>query len=341
MSKNNKNQQQGMYFKYLLFALLLLATACVPKSTTPQVLPEVHLPINNSDVKFLWSRYYPFASALVEEPDHIIGLRFTTITSFDSLSGKIKWEITGDYPTELINSSSVLYETTNNALKAFDAQSGNLIWERYLKIGNALSLFADSEHIFVQHQTGNPIVILDKSRNVVRSLDVSMTIHPLSIDGNKLFFIDVNGLNTFDIDKNRLDWSVNVESVSQSMSSESVFYLDSATPASIDTILAIDKSTRGVIWTWGKFADINIISNLCILDEEIYFLTADGFLIGLNKINGQEVAKLEFSNKPFVLYRSEEPQVGEYHIAADPKNRILAIAFGDSFQLMAIQLIEP
>lgn len=50
--------------------------------------------------------------------------------------------------------------------------------------------------------------------------------------------------------------------------------------------------------------------------------------------------KLEFTNVPFILYR-KEPQVTSYRIAADSKNKILAIAFGDSFQLTALQILEP
>jgi len=332
-----------MYFKKLSFVLLILTTSCMPNRTTPQPMPAVHFLVDNPHAKFLWSNYHP-TTMLVSAPDRTIasGNSFN-INAFDPKTGQAAWEAKREESiSEMVVQDSVVYATKHRGLTAWDAKTGDLIWDiGNLDTGNAQNLFVGQQYIFVQHQTGKHVAIVDLSGKVIMALDTSSNWHTLSMDDNVAYYTDGNGLNALDIHTNQNKWMAPIENLRSitSVVSEDLIYLDSERLIDFDSVIAVDKHSGDITWKREKYE--KIISNLCLLDENIYFLNAAGFLIALDKTNGQEVARLEFTNIPFVLYRSTEPQVSRYLITADTKNRILVIAFGDSFQLMAIQPLSP
>lgn len=65
-------------------------------------------------------------------------------------------------------------------------------------------------------------------------------------------------------------------------------------------------------------------------------MTEDGYLLGIDKDNGTQIALAKFSNAPFVL--DGKDQGGGYEIAFDESTQILFVLLGDSRQLFAFQL---
>ena len=80
----------------------------------------------------------------------------------------------------------------------------------------------------------------------------------------------------------------------------------------------------------------DIVSNLCILKDKIYFLTSDGYLMAIDKMTGKEVSKVRFL-PDFDL----EKQIGGYFVSADSLNNVLAVSFGDNTQIMGLKITNP
>jgi hypothetical protein len=81
---------------------------------------------------------------------------------------------------------------------------------------------------------------------------------------------------------------------------------------------------------------LKILCPTSALSASLFYLTLDGYLVGVDKYTGEQTYTLEFSPRPFIL---SDPTrlVGGYYIAADQENSVLFVSLGDSLQIFAIQ----
>ncbi len=94
-------------------------------------------------------------------------------------------------------------------------------------------------------------------------------------------------------------------------------------------IFSVNLETKEVNWQ----SSYNIVSNLCVMDQKIYFLTSDGALMSIDKKTGEQISKVKFTTDQF-----DYPY--KYHIAGDRDNQILVISFEDADQLLGLKIVE-
>lgn len=268
-----------------IFALFILATACVPNNATLQPTPEAHFFIDNPRAKLLWSNSYPAQTLpvqiLVAAPDRIIASIYgIKINAFDSKTGKAAWEVwieeTEPTISKMVVQDSIVYTAKYDGLTALDAKTGDLIWDvKNLNTGNALNLLVDQQNIFVQHQnrTGKHLIVVNSSGKVAGTINIpSLPQRIWSIDDNVAYSTNGNSLHAFDIAESRIKWTANIENLNfqQAVIAENIIYLDAEDWRDNETISAVEKNSGNVIWR--KETHKNIISNLCILDDNSTFL---------------------------------------------------------------------
>ena len=73
----------------------------------------------------------------------------------------------------------------------------------------------------------------------------------------------------------------------------------------------------------------DIVSNLCIIGDKIYFLNRDGYLVAINRYSSLEDSRVKFSPE-FDMSK----QISSYSVACDMANNVLAISFSDNTQIM-------
>ena len=105
----------------------------------------------------------------------------------------------------------------------------------------------------------------------------------------------------------------------------------------ISNLYALNKKTGEVLWK----KDFQIISNIEVKDNRIYFITLNGYLVVLDQKNGTEMVSINLSPEPFILpYSNVDGVIGAYSVVADPKNNVVVVSLGDSCQLLALQIAE-
>ena len=97
-------------------------------------------------------------------------------------------------------------------------------------------------------------------------------------------------------------------------------------------IYSIDQYIGKVNWLVSQ----DVLSNLCVMGDKIYFINPDGYLVALNRYSGIEISKVQFAPRFDV-----EKQISSYQIACDEANSILAVSFGDNTQVMGLKVLNP
>lgn len=97
-------------------------------------------------------------------------------------------------------------------------------------------------------------------------------------------------------------------------------------------IYSIDQYTGKLNWVSTQ----TLQSNFCLIGDKVYFTTPDGELVAINRYSSIEKSRVKFS-PVFDLNK----QIGDYYIACDTTNNVLAISFGDNTQIMGLKILNP
>lgn len=265
-----------------------------------------------------------------------------------------------------------LANNTEYHIVCISGENGNLIWERDADSASLSSLFVTSDSIYAGY-SGNPHVarhnlttgeiewsqtisgrglmylfVLDNEVNVLASpekftrlnLDTGSIID--SISGKNVFISSgqemiihttMNELKSLNSSTGTVNWSVDFdrEVRLRPIFTPDVMYV--RTGKTLGSLYAIKRSNGTVLWKTAA----NVISSIgySIGSKEIYVLTRDGQLIGINKNTGEQTVLVELSSSPFVL--NGEDEVGGYEVSLDDKTRMIYVLLGDSRQLFAFQ----
>jgi outer membrane protein assembly factor BamB len=223
-----------------------------------------------------------------------------------------------------------------NTIKTYNTTSGDSIWEADTPFaGKFITITFLNEKIFL-YSSNNSFFILDSTGRVLKSTDPYYFPMPYIV-GDDVTYAGDNGIVALETQTGNIIWRAKIEgSYSEPYFLEDNIYLRTGDSVMPGSVYAIDKSNGKILWR----NDAKVISNLCSLGENLYFLTLDGYLMVVDRQTGSEVEKLEFSPHPFVLPTAEW-RLGGYYVASDPTNNIIAVSLGDSYQLFALKINNP
>ncbi len=315
--------------------LALVLSACVPTAPYLPASAKVHRLVENPYARFMWSLHYPDA-VLIGAPNLIIadGGVQTGTTAFDTMSTNTTWTLGADFSDSFVRGTT-LYRTFYDGLEAYDTQSGRRLWETRLpETGNSHGLYVNSANIFLSDQQGS-FLMLDRNGRLLTAPHVPSGAQALSLENDRLYYWDSEGLHARDEKTQEVIWNANVQHIRSAQVTDTAIYLLAEPFADSDTIYVIDKAGGKILWKWNQH--VEVISNLCLLGPDLFFLTAEGALVVIRTSDGHQVTRIAFTGLPLIL-NGPDQQVDSYQVAGDPVNGVVAVAFGDTHQILAFEM---
>jgi outer membrane protein assembly factor BamB len=145
--------------------------------------------------------------------------------------------------------------------------------------------------------------------------------------GNILYFDENFSLRAVDSTTREEIWQVKIN---DRFTHSPIFYdgvIFLRTWAVPSYIYSIDQKTGKINWKVSQ----DVLSNLAISEDKIYFISFDGYLVVMDRDSGNELAKVKFSS-PFDLAKGTEG----YFISVDQTNDVLAMSFSDKNQILGL-----
>jgi len=256
-----------------------------------------------------------------------------SLFSFDSVSGEMLWQtpFNSYMPGDMVSQDAIVYRGTSGAanVQSYDAENGKLIWKTNLPWAHSTSeiYFADNKiYVFT---SDNMFFTLNKQGKILNSRHETFTTY-VEI-GNILYLEENISLKAVDSTTREELWRVKTDdrfTHSPIFSDEEIFLRTWAVPS---FVYSIDQKTGKVNWKVSQ----DVLSNLAVSDDKIYFISFDGYLIVLDRDSGNELGKVKFSS-PFDLTKGTDG----YFISVDPTNNVLAISFADNSQILGLKILN-
>jgi outer membrane protein assembly factor BamB len=304
-----------------------------------------HTLAENSFANVIWSKNKIMTfinentATLLSAPNRIfaLGIQPKRLYAFDSATGDVIWKLDGVLPDSMAVHDMRLYATYWNNVQAYNTINGEKDWSVNLPYsGTFTSLYVLDDKIFI-YSANSSFFILDSNGQIVKSTGPNYYPMPYVV-GDVTYAGNDYGIVAFDTQTGKTLWQTIIEGAYYTglYFLEDNIYLRTGDSVMPGSVYAINKRNGEILWK----NDGNAISNICSLGKNLYFLTWDGYLMILDRQTGSEVARLEFSPRPFILPTAEW-RLGGYYVTSDPVNNIVAVSIGDSYQLFALKINEP
>ncbi len=272
---------------------------------------------------------------LVTAPNRVFvsGIYPKTVYAFDSLTGILSWKQDGLLPGTISAHDSIFYTTDLSTIQAFNITNGENIWTTELPYSGNLIFIRFYKNKIFAYSSNDSFFILDANGQVQKSMGPN--VYPMPYIMDDVTYASKNGIIAVNTITNKILWEADIRGTYYTgpLFLDDMIFVRTGDSVIAGSVYAIDKNNGLVIWK----NDSKVISNICPLGKNLYFLTLDGYLMVVDQNSGQEVAKVEFTAHPFVLPTAGFSS-GAYYVAADPKNNLIFVSLGDSFQLYALQL---
>jgi len=326
-------------FSFLLF-MLASCTSVLDKQSTPTIS---HTLMENPFVDKKWSKNDIHISVdgnvamLVTAPDRVFALEINpyiyTVSAFDSVTGILAWKQDGSRPNTIATHDSTFYTSNLNKISAYNTENGNILWTNQLPDAGPLVFVRFNKDKIFAYSSNGTFFILDSRGTVLESR--GPLIYPVPYIVDDVTYASGNGIIALDTKTGKTIWKLDIQDAYYTgpLFLNNVIYVRLGSAVIPGNVYAIDKNSGEILWKNNE----KVISNVCPLGSILYFLTLDGYLIGVDQENGQEIARIEFSPRPFNLPTGTR-NIGGYYVAADLENNLIFVSLGDSFQLFALQI---
>lgn len=256
------------------------------------------------------------------------------ITALDSETGNVIWEEKplNSMSGKIVASKGMLFRGTYGSafVEAYDTNTGELLWSTRLPKAHSTSgAYYENKNLFV-YTTDYEFFVLDESGEILATSHepyrIFLTINGVQYGKELLVFRAVDVASKAEV------WHVDIDKSFREapiFDGEAIFIRTRCSPC---YIYSIDAKTGDTNWKVSQ----NIISNLYVSHQKVYFLSKDSELVSLDRISGRELSRGKFF-PPFDL----DKQSGGYFITGDPINNMLSIAFGDNTQVVGLKILDP
>lgn len=255
-----------------------------------------------------------------------------SVFGIDSIRGDLVWEISGEAGGDMIAQNNILYLGTVGTanVKSYNIETGESLWSTPLFQGHSVSgIYYGENKIFVR-DSNEMFFILDEQGEVLDTLYVPYQPF-LELDG--IFYRKDNfTLKAVERSSQKEFWQLDIGKYFYHppvFDNGEIFLRTEYEPTNI---YSIDQYVGKVNWMISQ----DILSNLCIIGDKIYFTNRDSYLVAINRYSGNEISRVKFSPQ-FDL----DKQIGSNSVACDTTNNVLAIAFGDNTEIMGLKILNP
>jgi outer membrane protein assembly factor BamB len=257
-----------------------------------------------------------------------------TIFGLDSATGNIIWHIpgTGSGSGEKVIQENVLFRGTAGTatIQSYNLENGELIWQTELPSAHSVMDIYYAEKKIFAYTSDDEFYILNEQGEILDSSHVASGM--FLVMGGVLYKDDVYSITAINFSSDKELWRLEIGeryTYAPVFDNGTIFLRTSANSASI---YSIDQSTGKVHWKLSQ----DLLSNLYVAGNKIYFISFEGYLVTIDRYLGSEVSKVKFTPS-----FDSNKQAGDYFVTGDPTNNVLVISFGDNTQIMGLKILNP
>lgn len=254
----------------------------------------------------------------------------SSIFGLSSIDGKELWRISRTGGGQIAAQDSILYNSSPESafLQAYALKTGSLLWQTQLGwTKGVLDVSTYGEKVFA-FTSSSDFFELTQNGEIVNNFRSDHLIYAM-VDG-VVYMEDPLSIKAVDFISNNELWKVELNSsytFAPIFSEEDIFLF---TNINTSKIYSVNRQVGNINWV----KDYNILSNLAVAPDRVYFLGVEGHLVSLDINSGDEIFNHQFS--PLI---DSSKNINRYYIALDIENNILIIYLGDSEQIIAYQLM--
>jgi outer membrane protein assembly factor BamB len=246
----------------------------------------------------------------------------------------MNWDETINMPSPIITDNQILVHGQYNKINIYQSELNTqpkIL--SFSNIGDLMYYSLNKDYLYGYTNGGKFLTLntIDYGNDII---DVGFSFFPVRVENQILFALEPYKIMAVDKVSNITLWKTDIAEpfMNPTFTGEQIFIStgDFSRPGKI---FAINKADGKI--NWMKYT--KIISNLAVFGEDIYFLDENGYLVKLDKKDGNEVARYLISTQPFLL-RQVDNFVGGYFIGVDDSNNVAVISLGDSCQVFALKL---
>jgi outer membrane protein assembly factor BamB len=264
---------------------------------------------------------------------HAEGSVGSRVVAFDSLSGKKLWQTSRFYSGGYILAhDQVLYLGSIGGAEAvaYNTEDGEMLWRTVLPWAASTMEIHFAENKLFIFTSDNEFFILDEQGKIIETRGESY--YPYFEAGGVFYVGEYKALKAVDISTRKEIWQLKTDEEfthSPVFDSGAIFLRTWRNPG---YVYSIDQATGKVNWKVSQ----NALSNLCVVNDKIYFIDFDSYLVAIDRHSGEEITRVKIT--PSIDWSNG---TDFYFIGADPTNNALALYFGDAGQLLGVKIKKP
>jgi outer membrane protein assembly factor BamB len=212
----------------------------------------------------------------------------------DVLEGTIRWRRAPDQVNAVMATSDLLYIGGFGQVRGYDLATGVWLWETDLPGESGLQLTIDRGQLYA---LGRKPWILDPTTGDIRAtLDKPRSFATMLVSQGKIFAIgeceEQGMMVAYDAETGNQIWSKPYRPENPCwypMVVDDVLFFRT----DIGSLLAVSVETGERFWEYHPSAEAQVISNVAILDQRVYFLVSDKTLQAVDLHTGREAGRLQ------------------------------------------------
>ena len=293
---------------------------------------ESTIPSNRNNLTVANNKLYLITEGQNKDVPTMLSLR-----AMNADTGQIEWQIEDEFGLEISHNQHHLFVETNRGISSYTLDSGFPSWSINSLGGGIVHMTATNTELFATTGTDKTFVLDAVSGKLVDSLDFTAIAASLFLVEDSIVFWQQwpTLLLASDAISGEVVWEHSFEG---GFKKTPIFAGDMIFVVTFEgQLVSINKDSGEILWSTPKpdsllFSD-RVVSNIAVDNGVLYYLSQDSQLRAINVIDGSLIDQVSFSPSLFEL--DEHYNSHRFDVTAD--NGIVAVHFGDSFQLFVFQ----
>jgi outer membrane protein assembly factor BamB len=261
------------------------------------------------------------------------------LTQIDLATGEHTWRQEDKYFGNILHNDTYIFVQRNNAeVVAYNLQDLEVAWERDFSPFKNVSKILLSENYLIVHLSQDNTVVLENSSGGL-FLDESSSLYSKLLYFNQ----DTSYFSVSDFSLLAYDHTTSTElwrHGSNGFEGEPYFDGDIIYIQTFyGQIQALNTLTGSLLWETKRPTSLidaeRVVSSFSVTEQYLFYLTQDAQLRVLNKVTGELVGKVNFSNSLFLL----EEDIAEYYFEVAADANYVTVFFADSWQIFVFRFV--
>ncbi len=260
-----------------------------------------------------------------------------SLIAMNADTGQVEWQIEGEFGLDISHNQHHFFVENNRGISSYILESGFPSWSINSVGGGIVHMTPTNTELFITTGTDKTFALDAVSGKMVDSLSFTDVIASLFLIEDSMVFWQQwpTSLLASDAISGEIIWERSFEG---GFKKTPIFAEDMIFVVTFEgQLVSIYKDSGEILWITPKpdlllYSD-RVVSNIAVDNGVLYYLSQDSQLRVVNVIDGSLIDQVSFSPSLFEL--DEHYNRHRFDVTAD--NGIVAVHFGDSFQLFVFQ----